>query len=422
MARTDDKLRTTVRLQIIDEVTGEPLEYVNVRTNAKSVSFSDGNFLEDVMKSMRTALSNVQVSEARTKQLLEQHLTSNLHADATKLHDAFIGLSCDKNTGVVRFLRYDGTTFEWDTALEHIPLDIDFDKKTNKLKLITDKHPDGLEIDLSTLVDVFEGEVTDDTTTKVTSDNHIIVHLNKKGVSLSHLSEDLQEFVGHLNDFLLKYEEKIKNIEDNANNYTLPPATPEILGGIKTGFGLTADEDGTTHTTNVRIGETEETATSCGIFLEVCSVGGPSTEPIPTMKDATSYITSEGNIIEYIQETAMYKYRHCTTDGHLETNLTKADIAEKFVPGLELVEMSNITWYLCEAEPNTEYAVLSVGDGFVYTLSSIDRLIVTGYIDTATFLERFNNGEFTEGELTIPEVVDPDMPQVGGEVNNNGSN
>lgn len=419
MARSDDKLRM-VRLQIIDEITGEPLEYVNVRTNAKSVSLSDGTFLEDVIKTMKTNLGNVQVSDAKLKQVLEAHLNSSLHADASKLQDAFIGLRCDKETGVVTFLRYDGTTFEWDTTLEHIPLDIKLDKKTNELVLVTDKNPTGVKVDLSKFVDVFEGEVTDDTTTKVTSDKHIIVHLNKKGVKMSHLSEELQEFVTYMNDFLTKYEEKIEGIEEGANNYVLPPAKEDTLGGIKPGFGLTTEEDGTTHTTNVMIGETVADAKSCGMFLQVCNVGGASTDIVPTMENETSYITSEGNIITYVSETGLYTYQRCSTDGHTERNLTKAEVEAKLFPGLELVELSDVTWYICETELTREYAVLPAGDGFIYDLSTGYRIII-GYIDTKTFLKRFNAGELVPGRRNIPEPATPTVGDNNCYIDNTGS-
>ena len=41
----DENNLRVVRLQIVDEITGEPLDYVNVRTNAASVNFSNGEFL-----------------------------------------------------------------------------------------------------------------------------------------------------------------------------------------------------------------------------------------------------------------------------------------------------------------------------------------------------------------------------------------
>lgn len=394
MARSEDKLRT-VRLQIIDEITGEPLEHVNVRTNAKSVSLSNGDFLEDVIVSLKQNLGTVQVSDARLRAALEEHLASNLHADASKLHDAFIGLEVNEKTGVARFLRYDGTYKEWDTALEKVPLQIKLDKKTNELVIITEDNPEGLRVDFSKFVDLFEGEKTDDTTTKVTSENHILVHINKKAITQEHLSEDLAKFVKHLEDFLDKYEDKIEKIEDEANNYTLPPASSTELGGIIPGFGLETDKDGVAHTTNVKIGSSLSDASPCGMFLEVCNIGGPSTDPIPVMENGKSYITAEGNIIEYNDETGIYTYTNCSTDGTVEYNLSKEQVSEKFINGLELLDLDDIMWYYSTEDPDSECAILPNGDGFVYTLSSGVKLFV-GYIDTSTFIKKFNAGELVE--------------------------
>lgn len=411
MARSDDKLRT-VRLQIIDEITGEPLEYVNVRTNAKSISLSDGTFLEDVLKSIKTNLGNVQVSDAKLRAALQEHLDSNVHVDPGKLENAITGFSYDKETGVVRFTRYDGEDILWDTTMEHIPIDITLDKKTNMLKLVTDKNPEGVEIDFSKFIDVFEGEATDSTTTRVTSENHILVNINKKGVEKEHLALDIQQFLKYLEGFLDKYEEKIEKIEDEANKYILPPSSTTVLGGIKTGFGLEADEAGLTKATNVLMGNTPADAIPCGIFLQICDIGGPSTEPVPDMADNTSYITSEGNIIEYNKETGLYNYINASTDGSVEQNLTKEQVEDKLVNGLDLVELDATTSYVSTTDPTYEYVVLPSGDGFIFTTTEDGVKTFVGYVDTQTFIDKFNKGELVEGDIgdiTPPEPIEPEV-------------
>lgn len=47
------------------------------------------------------------------------------------------------------------------------------------------------------------------------------------------------------NDFTSEYKEKLDGIAPNANNYTLPVASSNTLGGIKIGAGLNVSEDGT---------------------------------------------------------------------------------------------------------------------------------------------------------------------------------
>ena len=39
----------------------------------------------------------------------------------------------------------------------------------------------------------------------------------------------------------------ILNIEEDANNYTLPAAEAGVLGGVKVGSGLSVDSDGIKH-------------------------------------------------------------------------------------------------------------------------------------------------------------------------------
>ena len=47
------------------------------------------------------------------------------------------------------------------------------------------------------------------------------------------------------NDFTDALKTKLEGVEENANNYTLPPATAQTLGGIKVGNNLSVDENGT---------------------------------------------------------------------------------------------------------------------------------------------------------------------------------
>lgn len=47
-----------------------------------------------------------------------------------------------------------------------------------------------------------------------------------------------------VNDFTDELKEKLENIEDYANNYVLPPALRDALGGVMVGDGLLVDEGG----------------------------------------------------------------------------------------------------------------------------------------------------------------------------------
>lgn len=47
-----------------------------------------------------------------------------------------------------------------------------------------------------------------------------------------------------INEFTDELKEKLEHIEDYANNYVLPPASENELGGIVAGDGLAVDESG----------------------------------------------------------------------------------------------------------------------------------------------------------------------------------
>ena len=57
-----------------------------------------------------------------------------------------------------------------------------------------------------------------------------------------HIVSCVKPVVGGLTD---EEREKLEGIEENANNYILPPADGDTLGGIIVGDGLVAEEDGT---------------------------------------------------------------------------------------------------------------------------------------------------------------------------------
>lgn len=52
------------------------------------------------------------------------------------------------------------------------------------------------------------------------------------------------------NDYTTTEKEKLANIEENANNYTLPVATTDTLGGIKAGSNVSIESDGTLNVTD----------------------------------------------------------------------------------------------------------------------------------------------------------------------------
>ena len=57
-----------------------------------------------------------------------------------------------------------------------------------------------------------------------------------------HITSCVKPVVGGFTDEL---KDKLEGIEENANNYVLPVADDDTLGGIMIGEGLVADENGT---------------------------------------------------------------------------------------------------------------------------------------------------------------------------------
>ena len=77
--------------------------------------------------------------------------------DATKLglnvaNNMITGFSLDPNTGVITITKYDGSTQTFDTALEKVAINFEYDEETERLVITLD---DGSKqyVDLSSLVD-----------------------------------------------------------------------------------------------------------------------------------------------------------------------------------------------------------------------------------------------------------------------------
>lgn len=389
MAVAEDKYKV-VRLQILDEFTGEPLDYVNVRTNAKSVNLSDGTFVEDVIKSLTTRVNELQVTATKQKLLIENHIDNDgIHVIKNKIDNAITGVEFNELTGVLKFSRYDGTSIEWDTALEKIALDIQFDKTTNEI-IFTMINGSEVRVDVKKLADIYGGTTTDTTKTSVSPENKISVDINSDAIKIQHLAKEVRDMLSGSEDFIGEYKDLLDSIEEGANNYTLPVATDTTLGGIIVGENMMI-QDGTISAANIRFGDSIDTSTPVNIFMEVQSIGGPSTDPIPTMENATSYITSEGHIINYIVETMNYTYIN-TTGNTTTPGLTKAQVEKRFFNGLELVKRTDITWY---HDTEYNYAVTASGIGFCYEL---EAWLFIRYIDTQDFIALVNSGTLQDGK------------------------
>lgn len=116
---------------------------------------------------------------------------------------------------------------------------------------------------------------------------------------------------------LMSYADKIKlnGIADSANNYSLPIADANTLGGVKQGSNISIASDGTISATNlgnavVANPASQSTATLTklsvdGTVYEVSS-GGSGTASISTLTDVTLSSLSDGQILTYDSATSKW--------------------------------------------------------------------------------------------------------------------
>lgn len=374
-----------VRLQLLDERTGEPLDYVDVATRASAVSMSDGAFLEDVIKSMTTKLNKNTVDAAKLIKSLENHISGDTHVDPTKLSKTFTGFTYDETTGVVTFKLYDGTNVEWDTLMEKIALDVEFDGETNELVFTM---ADGKEtrVNVTKLADLYSGEETETTTTGVSDDNKVTVNIKEASLTMGHLATELQTLLTNAKNFI-----------DNYEAYELPEADAETLGGIKLGEGLEKGADGKVNVvvetgSNISYGEDSESAVAASLYMEVVSVGGSSTDTVPTVEEGKSYYVSNGDHITYSTTDGTYAYYSYSTDGTSESGLDLATVQAKLVPGAELIDATTV---VTQHDNTYNYAVTESGDGFVYTQNLTTTFVE--YLTTERYVELINSGTLNEG-------------------------
>lgn len=445
----------TVQLQLLDEITGEALEFVNVITLAMKVYLQDGGDVETAITRINEAISELDTSNVVETDRLRKHLW-NLPAlsDADKLEagyeegfhplkrlidTAIIGFRFNPTNGVVTFTQYDGTEFEWDTALEHVRDRLYWcevppeDSGMTGPCFCLENSETGTKqyIDFARLVDIYHGETTETIRTEIVA-NKVRSTVRENSLTTDHLanrqdipkSKNIMSYLTESRDFLTNewydkedgttgYKTKIDNIEEKSNRYILPTAkkadyappsdweapmnSPDDLdprlGGVIAGHNIDVKEDGTISAVNIMYGETPETAKPVNIFMKVVSTVGPSTDPLPTVTARKSYITSEGNII-IGKDNGLFDYISASTDGTRIENLTIDQINDKLFRGLELLDLASITWY---NDGQYNYAVNTVGDGFVYDTVAY---VFVKYITKNEFIALINSGNYNHGPIT----------------------
>lgn len=432
-----------VQLQLLDEVTGEELEFVNPISTAERMYLNNkiiGPNKEEIstvqgaisllVQQANDALTALAVSIADYTKHVNDELSrgkfdaedvvpeyqripelDRVHANKNLLDLCIVDHKYDKATGIVTYTRYDGSTFEWDTALEHVATTLGWDGDTNRFVL----EKDGGEkqyIDFARLVDIYKG-ATSNTIATIVNGRDIVSDILPKCIRRTHLTDDILTPIEDSERFITEYEDKIKGIEENANKYILPTAkttdyeSPEgaptdidnRLGGVIAGHNISVDEAGVISAINIQYGESIETAKPVNIFLKVVSRGGPSTDDIPVIVVTKSYITSEGTII-IGKDNGLFDFILPSTGARV-SNLTVDEANGRMFRGLEIMELNTFSWY---HDNMYNYAVNSSGEGFIYGLNSY---VMSDYISHEEFIAMINSGNYQHGpSAELPPLIE----------------
>lgn len=412
-----------VQLQLLDEVTGEPLEYVNPIAAATKVYLQSGgdvdSAIQELVRQLSDALTGLAISSGDFQKHIENRSELNkydkagnlvnpdgegVHAKKDLLDLCIIGREYDKQTGIITYTRYDGTQFEWDSAMEHIPVTMGWLDETHQF-YIEDDAGERQFIDFARLVDIYRGFVTDTISVDVVN-NFIKADIRGKSIKTKHLADEVMAYLNRSNEFIEKYEDKLEGIEEGANKYVLPvakkedyrtepvegedPSIDKRRGGVVIGSNINVTEDGVISAVNIVYGETPESAIPVNLFMKIVSTEGPSTDPLPTVTARKSYITTEGNII-LGKDNGLFDYISASTDGTRISDLTDEQVNSKLFKGLEILDLDGITWY---NNDSYNYAITSGGDGFIYDRTDY---VFIDYITRDDFIALVNSGNYHHG-------------------------
>jgi hypothetical protein len=251
-----------VRLQVLDANTGAVVDNVDAKTSDAAVYLQDGTTL-------RNWIGTVDDAQALIQQKISAHLAQQ-HVDPAKVNSILTGLSFNSSTGVFTITTHDGQTSEIDTLLEKVTVNftlVDGEEGTNDagktFLVLTAEDNTTQKLDVTKLIDVYEGTTGTQVAVAVSSDKKISASIVAGSITATELSTELQNAI-------------------NAT-YTLPAATTTTLGGVIVGDGISVDESGKISAANVKQGDT---AVALNLSEEestvVLSVTGPADTVVTT--------------------------------------------------------------------------------------------------------------------------------------------
>ena len=190
---------------LIDELTGSGASSVGT-----SVSGVAGTDVQTVLESMKAMIDDRYTKEQSDGLLGDK-------ADKTEIAPMLADMTIDGN-GVITVTRKNGTTKSWDTALEKIAVNFDFDAATQKLKLTLE---DGTtkEVDLSAFVK--PNEFVDSETIDFTAgaDGTVTAMISAGSVTDEMLDSALKEALIAYRDAAAASAAAAKASESNAMTY-----------------------------------------------------------------------------------------------------------------------------------------------------------------------------------------------------------
>lgn len=254
-----------VRVQVLDPVTGDVVESVDVKTSTGAVYLPDGTTLKDWM-------NNSELVHTEFQQKLAEHLASK-HVDSDKIDNLIVGTTYDEDTGIFTFTKHDGTTTKVDTLLEKLAVNFDLVDGTDEeegQKFLQITLDDGTikRVNMTELIDIYTGSTGENVVIAVDDDGTIKATLVDKSIKMSQLSDDVITAIGE--------------------QFILEAATSSNLGGVKIGTGIDVQADGTISTKNVLVdGEAKNIDFASTKDTVIIAVEGP-TDSLVTTKVGTN--------------------------------------------------------------------------------------------------------------------------------------
>lgn len=251
---------TKVRAQLINPVTGEVIESVDIKTSDAAVRLADKSTLRDWI------LSN-EIIHSEFQKKLSSHLATK-HVDADAVDSFATGITYNEANGTFSITSHDGTTTIVNTDISKIATDFDLvdgtgEDEGKKFLKITLSDGSVKNVNFTSLVDIYSGS----------TGTQIAVTIDASGaVNATFLDGSIDKT--KLTDAL------VAEIEAQ---FVLKPATTSELGGVIISNGVGVTTDGTISLTGVSI---DGAATSINMeevsSEETLTVTGPAKTMVST--------------------------------------------------------------------------------------------------------------------------------------------